>query len=211
MNQIIDEIMRQLEAAASEETELMLVIDGMCGSGKTTLADELGRRYSCNVFHMDDFYLPIVMQTEKRLSEPGGNINFDRFVAEVEVPLMQGQDILYRPFGCISQSYMEATPLKATKINIIEGTYSCHPVLRRFYEQSPDRRVITLFLDIEDNIRLERLLKRVGEQRLKLFKDKWIPREKEYFDAYAVREYCDYSASGTDDSIATLSALPMRV
>lgn len=201
MSQIIEEIMRQLEAAASEGTELLLVIDGMCGSGKTTLADELGRRFCCNVFHIDDFYLPLVMQTEKRLSEPGGNINFDRFVAEVEAPLAKGQDILYRPFGCISQSYMEATPLKATKINIIEGTYSCHPVLRRFYGKNADRRVITLFLDIEDDIRLERLLKRVGEQRLKLFKDKWIPREKEYFDAYAVREYCDYRYTVTENIV----------
>lgn len=201
MDDVLREILARLEAAMLNGGRLLLVIDGRCGSGKTTLAQEFGCRCRCNVFHMDDYYLPVVQQTEERLAEPGGNIDFERFAAEVALPLMQGRDIICRPFACSSQSYMEATLFRAAKINIIEGTYSCHPRLHPIYESAPDVNVVTLFLDIDSDIQLERIQKRVGEQRLQMFKEKWIPREEQYFDAYAVREYCDYRCMVTENII----------
>ena len=35
----------------------IIAIDGRCASGKTTLAEALGRHYHCNVIHMDHFFL----------------------------------------------------------------------------------------------------------------------------------------------------------
>lgn len=180
------------------------MIDGKCGSGKTTLSERLGERYGCNVFHIDDFYLPIVMQTPEIMKEPGGNINYDRFIAEIMVPLTADNAVVYRPFLCMEQEYDSVVSLKKTGVNVIEGTYACHPVLREIYAKLTDWEVITLFMDIDDRNQRDRVRGRVGELRFKLFEDKWIPRERDYFSAYSVREYCDYSISGMDDSILFL-------
>ena len=180
------------------------MIDGKCGSGKTTLSERLGERYGCNVFHIDDFYLPIIMQTPEVMKEPGGNINYDRFIAEIMAPLTADSTVVYRPFLCMEQEYAPGVSLKRTGVNVIEGTYSCHPVLREIYAKLTGWEVITLFMDIDDRNQRDRVRGRVGQLRFKLFEDKWIPREREYFSAYSVREYCDYSISGTDDSILFL-------
>ncbi len=216
MSKILDSILGQIEEAKAHDERLLLVIDGKCGSGKTTFAKKLGQHYKCNVFHIDDFYLPIAMQTQEVMKEPGGNINFDRFIDSVITPLSTGSSIDYQPFLCIGQTYAPTVRMEASKINIIEGTYSCHPRFRELYadmradkscipendfEYGQGCKIITLFFDIDEKNQIERLKNRVGEQRFKLFENKWIPREREYFSAYAVREYCDCSIIGTDESV----------
>lgn len=204
MNNVLDNILGRMEEAQKNNRRLLLVIDGKCGSGKTTLSERLGERYGCNVFHIDDFYLPIIMQTPEVMKEPGGNINYDRFLAEIMAPLTADSTVVYRPFLCMEQKYAPGVSLKKTGVNVIEGTYSCHPVLREIYAKLTDWEVITLFMDIDDRNQHDRVRGRVGELRFKLFEDKWIPREREYFSAYSVREYCDYSISVMDDSILTI-------
>lgn len=204
MNNVLDNILGRMEEAQKNNRKLLLVIDGKCGSGKTTLSERLGERYGCNVFHIDDFYLPIVMQTPEIMKEPGGNINYDRFIAEIMAPLTADNAVVYRPFLCMEQEYAPGVSLKNTGVNVIEGTYCCHPRLRKIYAKLTGWEVITLFMDIDDRNQRDRVRGRVGELRFKLFEDKWIPRERDYFSAYSAREYCDYSISGMDDSILTI-------
>ena len=65
MNNVLDNILGRMEEAQKNNRRLLLVIDGKCGSGKTTLSERLCERYGCSVFHIDDFYLPIIMQTPR--------------------------------------------------------------------------------------------------------------------------------------------------
>ena len=62
---------------------VIVAIDGNCGSGKTTLASIIDSVYGCNVFHMDDFFLPLDLRTTERLSQAGGNVHYERFDSEV--------------------------------------------------------------------------------------------------------------------------------
>ncbi len=211
MNKVLDSIFSRIEAAQKNNRKLLLVIDGKCGSGKTTLSERLGECYGCNVFHIDDFYLPIIMQTPEIMKEPGGNINYDRFIAEIMEPLTEDRELVYRPFLCMEQEYAPGVSLKKTAVNVIEGTYSCHPRLRKIYASMMDWEVITLFLDIDDKNQRDRVRGRVGEQRFKLFEDKWIPREREYFRAYSVGEYCDYSVFGADNTIKEKGVHKMQI
>ena len=74
----------------------LVAIDGRCASGKTTLAGKLRSVLECNVVHMDDFYLPFSKRTEDRMAQPGGNMDFDRLLFEVLLPLKNGTN------GCSS-------------------------------------------------------------------------------------------------------------
>lgn len=78
----------------------LVAIDGRCTAGKTTLAGLLQGKRSCNVVHMDDFYLPFAKRTPERMAQPGGNMDFERLLSEVLLPLKSGAEALYRPYNC---------------------------------------------------------------------------------------------------------------
>ena len=62
---------------------MRVAIDGPCASGKSTLGALLRGVYGANLFHMDDYFLPFARKTPERLAEPGGNVDYERFFAEV--------------------------------------------------------------------------------------------------------------------------------
>ena len=61
----------------------VLAIDGMCGAGKSSLSELLCGLCPCSLVRADDFFLPPRLRTPERLSEPGGNIHYERFLSEV--------------------------------------------------------------------------------------------------------------------------------
>lgn len=69
---IIDSINSLLKA----QTNLIVAIDGMSGSGKTYTAEKLKEYFDCNIIHTDDFFLPSNMRTPERLSKIGGQYPF---------------------------------------------------------------------------------------------------------------------------------------
>ena len=158
-------------------------IDGGSGSGKTTLASLLCEIYDATVFHMDDFFLTPSMRTMERLSEVGGNVDRERFENEVLIPLKQGADVNYRRFDCKSSILSTPVSVKPKNLVIIEGSYSLHPDLIKYYDFS-------VFLDIDVEKQNERIKKRNGEGA-KAFFEKWIPLENIYFEKTQIKDRCD--------------------
>ena len=134
---------------------------------------------------MDDFYLQEYQRTQERYNEPGGNVDRERFKKEVLDPLKNQQDVLYRSIECSSMSISEGTVYPYKPINIIEGSYSCHPELIDAYD-------ITVFLDIDEPLRLKRIEKRNGKEALNMFIKKWIPLEEKYFSSFDIQNNCDF-------------------
>jgi len=60
---VLQEIDRALTDAG--EKQVVVGIDGMCGSGKSTLGKVLKELYDCDVFYMDDFFLRPEQRTEE--------------------------------------------------------------------------------------------------------------------------------------------------
>lgn len=118
-----------LIARMQPQKPYILAIDGRCASGKTTLANELLQSLSCNVVHMDDFYLPFALRTPERMAQPGGNIEFERLISEIIAPLLAGRNAVYRPYACHENRFLPSATLSAAKSTIVEGSYSCHPCL----------------------------------------------------------------------------------
>lgn len=176
--EVINEIYKQ-------KGYVTIAIDGRCGSGKTTLANKLKAYFDCHIFHMDDFYLQEYQRTYVRYNEPGGNVDRERFKKEVLDPLKNQQDVLYRPIECSSMSISEGTVYPYKPINIIEGSYSCHPELIDDYD-------MTIFLDIDESLQYKRIEERNGKEALNMFINKWIPLEEKYFSSFDIQNHCDF-------------------
>lgn len=77
------DLINYLSKSTTSKSPYIIAIDGKAGSGKTTLARQIQIDIGGVIIHMDDFFLPKVLQNEKRLMELGGNIHHERFKDEV--------------------------------------------------------------------------------------------------------------------------------
>ncbi len=163
---------------------LLIAIDGRCAAGKTTLAVHLKEMCDANVIHMDQFFLQPEQRTKERLNEPGGNVDYERVLQEVLLPLKAGQAFSYRPYDCHTQTLTDPVWMEPRAINIVEGSYSCHPALWAQYD-------LRIFLTVDPETQLQRIRMRNGESGVVQFRETWIPLEERYFAAYRVAQRCE--------------------
>jgi len=164
----------------------LIVMDGPCGSGKTTLAALLAQLCGTQPVPMDDFFLPPAMRTPERLGEPGGNVHYERFAQEVIECLKQGGDVRWQRFDC-STFEMHERSLPASEVTVIEGSYSHHPAFAQSWRELNALRV---FVQVDQAEQLRRIEKRDPEL-LSMFQTRWIPLEKNYFEAYDIKGGAD--------------------
>ena len=152
----------------------LAAVDGSCGSGKSTLSELEARRLHGPMFHMDDFFLPPELRTPQRYAQPGGNVHYERVEAELLRPIQETGAARFRPFDCHSLGYGAPVEVSVPGLAIVEGSYSLHPALRKYYD-------VTVFLTCEAEEQRRRLLNREGPEGLNRFLEKWIPLEEHYF------------------------------
>lgn len=170
---------------------IVVAIDGKCGSGKTTLGYYLQKKFDCNLLHMDDFFLQNYQRTEERLSEPGGNVDYERFKEEVLEPLLSKKTVCYRIFNCMIREIDQEYEITPKRLNVVEGSYSQHPYFKHPYD-------LCVFLDIDPLFQIENIKSRNGLEKLELFQSKWIPMENKYFDYYKIKENSDIIVEWVD-------------
>lgn len=162
----------------------VVAIEGGSASGKTTLSQMLESVYDCTVFHMDDFFLRPEQRTPERFSEPGGNVDRERFLEEVLKPLSRAEIVRYRRFDCSTFTLGEPVGVELKPLIIVEGAYSMHPELADHYD-------LSVFLDVSPELQRERIAKRNTPELAKRFHEEWIPMEQLYFSKMGVKERCD--------------------
>lgn len=178
MNQTTyQEIIQKIDQLIIQKKEpLVIAIEGPSGSGKSTLAKKIEGHYKCNLFHMDDFFLPIEAKTPQRLGEIGGNVDYERFNREIIKPLQKQQPFTYQVFNCKQQTLGEKREVVPHQVNIIEGVYSLHSQWREVYD-------LWIFLNVSPQEQAQRIRKRNGSQMLERYQKEWIPLEKKYFES----------------------------
>lgn len=179
-----ESVLHKIEALRQSDRRLLIAIDGRCAAGKTTLAAHLQMACECNVIHMDHFFLRPEQRTAQRLSEPGGNVDYERFMEEVLVPLKRGEAFSYRPYDCVKKQMSEAVRIGRKMVSVIEGSYSCHPELFKHYD-------LRIFLTVNETEQLRRIKLRNGEAGAAVYRDKWIPLEERYFSELNIEKSCD--------------------
>lgn len=173
---VIDHAVRE-----TTKDQVWIAIDGMCGSGKSTMGRILKEIYGCNLFHMDDFFLRPKQRTNERLNAPGGNVDYERFKAEI---LDHGNDragLTYQNYDCGKRQMGGNMTVPWNRLNIVEGSYSQHPYFGDFYD-------LRFFCWIGEEEQIRRIRERNGEGMLKRFKEEWIPMENRYFESFGIRK-----------------------
>lgn len=183
MEQIAPELIKHIDALMATGKQVLIAVDGYCTAGKTTLAAALQKEYDCNVFHMDDFFLRPEQRTSERYAEPGGNVDYERFLEEVLIPLKKGEPFSYRPFSCKTFTLSDSVTVRPKRLNIIEGTYSLHPYFGDVYD-------FKVFLSVEPQLQAQRIRLRPEHVHRRFF-DEWIPMEKQYAAYFKIPETCD--------------------
>jgi uridine kinase len=157
---------------------VFVAIDGKCGAGKTTLAALIAEVYGAAVIPTDHFFLRPEQKTDSRLSETGGNIDYERFEEEVITALKAGGAFSYKPYDCSVQALGEAIAVPDNRLYIIEGTYSAHPKFADIYD-------LKVFLYVKPDEQLRRIKIR-NPETAERFKNEWIPKEEKYFESLNV-------------------------
>lgn len=184
-----DDAMARIEGLLEKKQRVIVALDGMSCSGKTTWAGELVEKYSGSVVHMDDFFLPRDRFTEEMQAMPGGNMDKERFRAEVLSPLAAGGDFAYTPFSCQEQSLLPDRVPVTGRLVVVEGAYALLPDWGEYWD-------LSLFLQVSAEEQQGRLLLRNGARGMVAFLQRWIPREESYFTACDVKNRCDEIVDG---------------
>ena len=159
----------------------IIALDGRCASGKTTLAQDMCQIAGASAIHMDDFFLPTALRTAERLKRPGGNIHYERFIADVLPGLQSGRAFHYPRFDCGAMALRGCRSVPEASLYVVEGAYSCHPALGNYM-------TMRAFSDITPQEQQRRILARNGKAGLETFNARWIPMEEAYITAYGIPE-----------------------
>ena len=177
-------ISSRVAALLKSKPRVLIAIDGNCCAGKTTLASHLGELLHANVFHLDDYFLQPHMRTPQRLAQPGGNVDAERFLAEVLLPASRGETAQVQKYDCHEDVLIPPVAVLPKQVALIEGAYSLHPLLSPYYD-------LKIFCRIESGLQTKRILARNGKDALKMFQQRWIPLENRYFEALDILSQCD--------------------
>ena len=167
---------------SSLPSKQIIALEGRCASGKTTISNYLKEDYT--IIEVDDFFLPMNKKTNERLSEIGGNINYE-LIHETLKKLKEAiqnneQTFTYLAFDCSCQAFYEKSVLLKDKI-ILEGVYSYHSYFQEYIDQ-------LIYLHINKDEQLERINQRALKNR---FINEWIPMEEKYYDSIKVESICN--------------------
>lgn len=157
----------------------IVAIDGGSGTGKSRLAQLLTAIFPAAAVHMDDFFLQSFQRTPQRLAEPGGNLDYERFLAQVVPPLRDKKAFSYEVFDCSCGRLSGCRTVEDRPLRIVEGVYSLHPKWNNLF----DRKI---FLTGSLPIRLRRIESRNGAAMRRRFQQEWIPKEDLYFSRFSL-------------------------
>lgn len=158
-------------------------IDGRCASGKSTVSTLITEVFHLHIFHMDDYFLPVSLRSEKRLAQVGGNVDYERFEKEIIESMMKQETTIYKRYDCQCDSFDEEITVPYQACTIWEGSYAHHPRFQAFL-------TARIFITCCEDVQKERLKKR-SLTLFDRFVNEWIPMEETYFKTYSIQKQSD--------------------
>jgi len=159
----------------------IFAIDGVAGSGKTTLAAQLHLDLpGAQVVHMDDLYNgwkdPLTQELTKRV------------INEILNPFLEGNEVIYRKFNWHQNVFDEAIIIPSSQTLLLEGVGAGQSAFRKMLS-----RIIWVEFDAESGF--ERVIARDGEE-VKSQMLNFLKGQNKHFSAELTNKAADYTISG---------------
>ena len=159
----------------------VFAIDGVAGSGKTTLALQLQSDIpDSQVVHMDDLYSGWRDPLSQELTE--------RVCNEILNPFLQGNEVIYRKFDWHQNVFGETMKIAPAKTLFLEGVGAGQSAFRKMLS-----RIIWVEFDTESGF--ERVIARDGE-KVKTEMLNFLKDQNKHFSAELTDKVADYTISG---------------
>ncbi len=187
----LERLLAKLKGLPKRQNTLIIGLDGRGAAGKSTLARKL-KELSQNVtiVHMDDFYKP---SSERKLvdsNEIGGNFDWKRVKEQVITPLLEDKEARYQRYDWDNDEMAEWHAVPVGGLVIIEGCYSIRNELADLYD-------FRIWVEGTRAFRLDRGVKRDGEQYRHFWEDVWLPAEDRYFEIQSPASRADITIDGS--------------
>ena len=142
------DLLGQIEKLDTTQS-IALAIDGVAGSGKTTLASRLcSDLKNCQVVHMDDLYAGWNDPLSQRLTA--------RVIRELLEPFKNQISIRYQKFDWMLNRFDKFVDLKSSNILILEGVGSGQREFRKYFSK-------TIWVEYDPGQGFDRVIARDGE------------------------------------------------
>ena len=187
-----------------KESPVLVGIDGVDASGKTTLADKLAYRLKESNRQIirasiDGFHNPKAIRYRRGRNSPSGyyqdSFNHHLIIDKLLKPLSSG-DLKYKEvaFDYRTDNEVNVPGKKADKdaILIMDGIFLFRPELLNYWD-------IKIFLDVSFDVTLQRAIKRAKDQEtpdseqdiIDLYNRRYIPGQRLYFQEATPQEKAD--------------------
>ena len=177
----------------SDNTCKIIAISGGSGSGKTTLANNIMALFGekeCEIISQDNYYIDL----SKKFDHDGGSLNFDHpemlefsLLANHLKNLKEKKEVQIPTYDFSTHSRKNETKkISPTKIILVDG------ILILNSKELVDLFDLKIFIDVSDNIRLERRMfrdinerERTSEGVIKQWENQVLPMHKKYVETSA--------------------------
>lgn len=156
-------------------------IDGVAGSGKTTLASKLKLDLpGIQIVQMDDLY--------NGWQNPLSPELIRRVINEILDPFIKGKEIVYRKFNWYQEAFDETIKVSPTHTLILEGVGAGQSAFRKMLSR-------IIWVELDPDAGFERVIARDGE-RVKTQMVNFLTDQKKHFAAELTNLVADYTISG---------------
>ena len=187
----IQKILAAVTSCSQRSSTKFVAIDGLGGSGKSTLTKKLTElEPTIKVVSLDAFphllaehpYHPTGVQTR---------VNLDRLQNEVLIPLTEGGEVKFcGTFWWPTDQKPVSYTFQPGGIVLLEGCYSFHKDIRHFFDFS-------IWVECAPDEALERAIARDGETGRSLWEKAHAPNEYRYVTSHEPQKYVDLIVSNT--------------
>ena len=158
---------------------VLVGIDGAGGSGKSTLAKQIADALDATLIHSDHFYKTDDRRGGAHQSETVISNKFDWQLLQKKVfnNAKQGSVVRYQPYSWDIEGLLPHIEHVVKKVLIIEGVYALQDLFVDQYQYK-------IWVDVSQDIRLQRGVARDGEHMRQAWETLWLPQDKRYFETH---------------------------